>query len=122
MVEDRFPDQSYGLTYFSDRKDDGYLLLSMFDGASQQSVVKLIRLTDGRELHRWRPDVNEIQSRSRLQSDYAERNNQRPKPYRIIHPYLQEGGSILFTLDHLAFYHPVVIDSSPDHLDYWLQL
>jgi len=66
MVEDRFPDQSHGLTYFSAPKDDGYLLLSVFDGAAQQSVVKLIRLTDGRELHRWQPDVNEIQSRSRL--------------------------------------------------------
>jgi len=97
MVEDHFPDQPNGLTYFSDQKDDGYLLLSVFDGAAKRSVVKLIRLKDGRELHRWLPDLNEIQNRTRHQSDFAEKNNQRPKRYRIVHPYLQDDGAILFT-------------------------
>lgn len=112
-VKDRFPDQPYGLTYFSDQKDDGYLLLSVFDGDAKQSVVKLIRLTDGREVHRWQPDVNEIRNRSRLQSDYAERNNMRPKRYRIIHPYLQEDGSIVFN-------SPLVSISSCSRIN-WVQ-
>ncbi len=96
LVEDRFPNQASGLTYLGGQKDDGYLLLSVFDGKANQSVVKLIRLSDGEELHRWKPDVYEIRNRTRDQSRFSERNNIWPKRYRITHPFLLEDGSLVF--------------------------
>lgn len=41
---------------------------------------------------------------------------------RFFRDYMKWLGHFEFGLDHLAFFHPVLIDSSPDHLDYWLQL
>lgn len=132
LVPDRFPDQPNGLTYFGDRKDKGYLLLSIYDRTAGQSVVKLIRLEDGREIHRWQPDLAEIRGLSSFNGRFSDRNNQWAKRYRIIHPFLQDDGTIVFLapltsisncsrinwiLDDAAYHHSIERDHEGN---YWV--
>ena len=37
-----------------------YLLLSRYSGDQQRSVVELISLYDGKKIHEWKPDFEEI--------------------------------------------------------------
>ena len=95
-ANDRFKAQKSGLTYFTKNKDNGYLLLSIYDGEVQQSVVKLIRLSDGRLLHQWTPDFDAIRSRSPSDNKLQNATLMEKKRARVLHPYLMEDGGLIF--------------------------
>ena len=56
VVEDRFPN----LDGFdgTPNTEESYLLLSRYDGDSQEGVVELVDLTNFEVLHTWNPDID----------------------------------------------------------------
>ena len=73
--------------------EDGYLLLSGLDREERQSVVKLIRISDGQVMAKWKPDWNYIH-RQISGHRFGPRGN--PKTYVATHPLLLRDGSIIF--------------------------
>ena len=74
-------------------EDDGYLLLSGLGPEERQSIVQLIRISDGQVMAKWIPDWGDIH-RQISAHRFAPRGN--PKAYRAIHPLLLSDGSIIF--------------------------
>lgn len=74
--------------------DAGFLLLAAYDEAVRASSVKLVRLSDGAVLHRWLPDVNEINKRINYVPGIDIRYDQRN--FRPNHPLLTSDGGIVF--------------------------
>ena len=57
-------DHPPGLTYFSEEKDPGFLLLSGYFLDDEKSGVRLVRLSDGAVLKKWYPDPAAIRAAS----------------------------------------------------------
>jgi hypothetical protein len=90
-----------GFTYAQAGADQsGYLLVSAWDDDVAQGVVKLVRIRDGRILHRWVPDIDAVLrvANSALNKKvYAEAKLKYVKSNTLlIHPLLLNDGSLIF--------------------------
>ena len=83
-----------------------YLLFSRYSGDEQLSVVELISLYNGKIIHEWKPNFDEINKESNLSKDIInfkrDHNNQR---YQMIHPYLLNNGDLFY---HSIYQSPLV--------------
>lgn len=81
--------------HFPEQSDPGYLLLSGISPEDRQSVVKLIRIADGKTLVTWKPDWNYITAHttSKRLSPAPQVNEQ-----RAVHPLLLDDGDIIFNV------------------------
>jgi len=73
-------------------QDPGYLLIARSDPKLYRSVVEIVRIRDGKTLHRYAPDIAEANARSHL----ARPRDAQPNRYRMTHPLLLEDGSLVF--------------------------
>ncbi len=75
--------------------DPGYALISRYSPARAQFVTQLVRLSDGKMLREYAPDVNAIHASSKLASPLMtlERDKLR---YVMMHPYLMPDGGLVF--------------------------
>jgi hypothetical protein len=75
----------------------GYLLLSRFDGTDRRSYVEFVDLNAQKVLHRWAPDIDDINRRSvnfkSHEIDLARDKNQ--SRMLIRHPFVTDDGSLL---------------------------
>jgi hypothetical protein len=97
-TEDRFPNiDSFNGTPNS---DETYLLLSRYDGDSQEGVVELVDLTKFEVLHTWNPDIDAFNQLVDQTGDFKhlhrDKNNSR---VNLIHPKLLQDGHLLFQDD-----------------------
>ena len=74
--------------------DSNYILLSTYDRNANQSVAKLIRLSDQKVIHQWMPDYDEIIRLSGKQNKYWPEKNKHN--LRLYHPLLLADGSLVF--------------------------
>jgi hypothetical protein len=90
---DLYPDIS-GLKTEKNYIDSNYVLLSTYNKKENQSVVKLIRLSDQKIIHQWRPNYDEIIKLYNKQNKFwpgPDKNN-----LQVVHPLLSPDGSIIF--------------------------
>ena len=77
--------------------EEDYILISRYDGEKKRSIVELFDIKNNQIIHQWQPDINKINSFSKLNKKYinlqTDFSNNR---YNIIHPLLMNDGSILF--------------------------
>lgn len=90
-----------GFTYASSAVDrSGYLLVSAWEDGPDQALVKLVRIRDGRVLHRWVPDIKEVMAVAN--SVVNDRVHAQAKlrflksNTLLIHPLLLSDGSLIF--------------------------
>jgi hypothetical protein len=74
--------------------DSNYVLLAAYDKKANQSVAKLIRLSDQKVMHQWEPDYSEIVRQLGKQNSYWPEQN--VHNLRLYHPLLMPDGSIIF--------------------------
>jgi len=83
-----------------------FLLLSRYSGEKKRSVVELINLKNGKKIHEWSPNFNEINSKSKLSREIIDfKRDHNNKRYQMIHPYLMDDGSLFY---HSIYYSPLV--------------
>lgn len=84
--------------------DPGYVLLTAFDEKAGRSVVRLVRLRDGRIVHEYRPDIDAINVRSRFTSALVDLKRDRNVARNMMmHPLLMpDGGLIIHDTSPLA--------------------
>jgi hypothetical protein len=74
-------------------EDSGYLLFSGVDRKSHQFEIKLLKLSDGKEMARWTPRWNEIYQAPEL----VNRSFERPPSIALaLHPLLMLNGDVVF--------------------------
>jgi hypothetical protein len=86
-------EKSTWIRRFPFSEDNGYLLLSGPDSKAKQNVVKLIRIADGEEIARWKPDFYYINNQI---TDKQWGPKVSPYSLQAIHPLLLNDGSIVF--------------------------
>lgn len=100
LVDNLFPDidgfKKNGVVQKGAVTDGGYLLLSVYDNAKKQSIVKLIRIGDQQVLYQWVPKVHELGKRQNTVSAFFSSNDMEPSRFQIGHPLLHTDGSIVF--------------------------
>jgi hypothetical protein len=74
--------------------DSNYVLLATYDKKANQSVAKLIRLSNQKLMHQWTPDYNDIVRLLSKQNTYWPEQN--VHNLRLYHPLLMPDGSIIF--------------------------
>jgi hypothetical protein len=85
-----------GLTRNPAFTDPGYLLLSDFDTARSRRVVKLIRLSDGKLLRDYAPDVGQVHAGSTFRSELIDlKRDKGNRLYFPMHPALMPDGGLL---------------------------
>jgi len=90
---DVYPDIS-GLKTEKNYIDSNYILLATYDRKENQSVVKLIRLSDQKIIHRWQPDYDEIIKLYGKQNKFWPEHNKHN--LQVVHPLLSPDGSLIF--------------------------
>ena len=85
-----------GLYVYLPPSENKYLLLSRYDGDLERSIVELIDLRQKKKIHEWKPDINKINSYSKLpeKSVYL-KSDHNAKRYAIGHPFLLNNGDLL---------------------------
>jgi hypothetical protein len=78
---------------FPARQDNGYLLFSGFSQKKNQSIVQLIRISDGAVLAEWIPDWDNIYSKI-SDKKFSPKGN--INEARAVHPVLLDSGDIIF--------------------------
>lgn len=73
--------------------DDGYLLLSGLSAQEGQSIIQLIRISDGHVMAKWVPDWSYIHSRM---GEHRWAPLGSANAYRAFHPLLLNDGSLIF--------------------------
>jgi len=105
--KNRFNDKS-GLIFHNKKfqyKKNFHLLLTRYDGDQKKSLVELINLKNGKIIHTWEPNINFINSKSKISNEFVKLNRDHNKNrYQIIHPYLSENGDLYFH----SIYSPLV--------------
>ena len=82
--------------------DPGYVLLTDFDLTAGRPIIRLMRLSDGRIVHDFRPDIDGINARSTFQSALIDLKRDRNVRHNMMmHPLLMPDGGL------------VIHDSSP---------
>jgi len=93
IAPDFYPNIS-GLKTEKNYIDSNYILLSAYDKKANQSVAKLIRLSDQKVIHQWTPDYDRIIKLLGKQNKYWPDQNKHN--LRLYHPLLSADGSIIF--------------------------
>ena len=91
------PDMYPGISGLKTEKnyiDSNYVLLATYDRKENQSVVKLIRLSDQKIMHRWQPDYDQIIKLYGKQNKFWP--GQDKHNLQAIHPLLSPDGSLIF--------------------------
>lgn len=123
-----------GFKRFKD-SDDEALLLSRYDGDSNQAVVELLDLQSGTVLHRYTPDNAAILKRAVRYKDFdLFPVNRNPEFSTVVHPVLTDEGGLIFhgmnaplakidvcsnivwVNDQVAFRHALEVDTDGN---YW---
>ncbi len=86
---------NYSSNYLSSKD---YLLLSVWDDKLSQSIVKLVRINDGKELYRWVPDIYELISLFESINIYGTDNPLSKHYLQLRHPFLTNDGSLIITI------------------------
>jgi len=73
-----------------DNKD--YLLISVWDNTLSQSIVKLVRIRDGKVLHKWVPEIIPLISNFNSKTE----NKLGKSTTRLFHPLVLRDGSLVF--------------------------
>jgi len=68
------------------RESKDYLLIAAWDDTLKQSIVKLVRIRDGKILYKWAPDISLLN----------ENANTTKFNTRLLHPFLMNDGSLIF--------------------------
>ena len=83
----------YWVKHFPEPSDTGYLLFSGVEANARQSIVELIRISDGKSMARWIPDWNYILSNTKVSTQGTSASI---KTLRAFHPLLLPNGDIIF--------------------------
>jgi len=76
------------------KDDPGFLLLSTYDKHTNQSLVKLVKISADQALHEWIPEIREL-----AKLDNYERPFNKPvqqSSFRMNHPLILEDGGLIF--------------------------
>ena len=73
-----------------------YLLISVWDDKFSQSILKLMRINDGKELYRWKPDFNSLNRQFNSTKTYGTKNNRSKNMSSLVHPTMMNDGSLIF--------------------------
>jgi hypothetical protein len=84
---------NYTANYITSRD---YLLVSSWDKTLEQPLVKLVRISDGKVLHKWAPDIRKLNEEYNSMTIYGIRNRQTKNSTGLAHPYLLNDGSLIF--------------------------
>jgi hypothetical protein len=92
VISDRFPDlnglKKAGVVQAGALEDEGYLLVSHYDGNKRGAIVELLRISDQQVLHEWVPDYDAIADTT----DYEMIKSS----FRMLHPLLLNDGGLVF--------------------------
>eukprot|EP00388_Colpodella_angusta_P022876 GDKJ01058472.1.p2 GENE.GDKJ01058472.1~~GDKJ01058472.1.p2 ORF type:complete len:434 (-),score=-17.81 GDKJ01058472.1:2014-3315(-) len=93
-TSDRFPGKDI---FFKDKDftDTGYLFISSYDKRAGQTIIKLIKLSDGSTIHSWKPDLEKIKSIARPITAHFKPEKLQQEQFRTVHPILLEDLTIL---------------------------
>lgn len=83
----------YWVDHFPEPSDSGYLLFSGPEANTRQSIVELIRISDGKSMARWIPDWSYILSNTHIPKERFTGNIKTQLAY---HPLLLPNGDIIF--------------------------
>lgn len=76
--------------------DPGFLLLTAYDEALRRPVVRLLRLSDGKVMHQFVPDIAAINRSSRIRSQLIDLPFDRgPGRNLMMHPMLMPNGDLI---------------------------
>lgn len=95
-IENSFRDGFSYSSRYNDSKD--YLLVSSWDNNLNQSVVKLIRIDDGKLMHQWIIDIDKHISEFNTYETYGIKHNLTIDKASIQHPFLDTDGSLVFAM------------------------
>jgi hypothetical protein len=73
----------------------GYWLMSRFDPAERRSIIEMVRLSDAKVMHVWRPDPDSLLADARRTSQVAHVGNWTTGTFRYFAPYLMPGGDLI---------------------------
>jgi len=76
--------------------DPGYALIPHYDLKRNRYVIDLTRLSDGKIVRDYAPDIKGINDRSHLDVSYGLAVNHSPRRYRMTHPLLMPDGGLIF--------------------------
>jgi Arylsulfotransferase (ASST) len=76
-------------------RDPGYVLLTLYDSSARQSFVRLMRLSDGRVLRDYRPDIGALTREA--DRTWTPTQDDRRIPFAIGHPDLLPDGGLIFS-------------------------
>ncbi|MBI5218241.1 MAG: aryl-sulfate sulfotransferase [Bacteroidia bacterium] len=79
------------------RDSNDYLLVATWNDAINQSVVKLVRIKDGKMLYKWIPDIKQLNKRFNSTYTYGIKNSLTDETTRLLHPILMPDGSLIFS-------------------------
>ncbi len=85
-----------GFSYTPDYKgSNDYILDSSWDSELKQNTIKLIRIKDGKIIHKWTPSISKIAYQFNKSKFLGFKNSMDSKNTRLLHPYLFNDGSII---------------------------
>jgi hypothetical protein len=93
LVDSKAVEKPTWIRNFPVAEDNGYLLFSGVDSKAKQNVVKLIRIADGEEVVRWKPDFLFINNQI---TDKQWGHKGSAFSLQAVHPLLLNDASIIF--------------------------
>lgn len=78
------------------KKSNDYILESAYGKKENQSIVRLIRIKDGKILHTWIPDIDELNKSYNTKKTYDVKNEMDKSNSQIINPILLNDGSLIY--------------------------
>lgn len=97
LMERKAIERPYWVRKFPAPEDRGYLLFSGVDATEKQSVVKLIRISDGSVVARWTPDWTALLSKvTPKKNTHIGEHVSSPYAAKAVHPLLLDNGDIVF--------------------------
>lgn len=73
-----------------------YLLISSLDETNSQSEFKLVRICDGKMLHKWTPDIKLLNEQFNSTKINGVNNHLTVNSTALVHPFLMNDGSLIF--------------------------
>jgi hypothetical protein len=92
------PREKNGFTYsdkYAGSKD--YVLLSVWDDILNQSIVKLVRIHDGKIIHKWIPDIDSLNAIFNSAEKEIKTSNVTKSATQLLHPHVLPDGSLIFS-------------------------
>jgi hypothetical protein len=74
----------------------GYLLVSGWNDSLNQSLVKLLRIKDGKLMHQWLVDISKLNENFNKLQTYGKQNDLSNLTTSLQHPFLGADGSLIF--------------------------